>query len=91
MFSIPESCFRAWSMRRAGFRRGLPCAGPWGAAYSQALKNRRHRERKSKALDEARAILAPIGIDLKDVAGKIKKGVKKASNFRKGRESRSLA
>jgi hypothetical protein len=69
----------------------LPCAGPCGEAYSQALKKRRDRERKSKALDEARAILAPIGIDLKDVAGKIKKGVKKASNFRKGRESRSLA
>ena len=39
----------------------------------------------------ARALLAPTGIDLKDVAGKIKKGVKKASSFRKGRKSPSLA
>jgi hypothetical protein len=39
----------------------------------------------------ARAILAPTGIDLKDIAEKIKKGVKKASSFRKGRKSPSLA
>jgi hypothetical protein len=50
--------------------------------YSQALKKRRDDERKAKAMDEARAILAAAGIDLKDVAGKAKKDPKKAASHR---------
>jgi hypothetical protein len=73
LFTIPESAFPARSMRRAGFQRELSCDGPCGEAYSQALKKRRDEERKSKALDEARAILEAAGIDLKDIAGKIKR------------------
>jgi cysteinyl-tRNA synthetase len=50
-------------------------------AYSQALKKHRDDDRKWKAMDEARAILAAAGIDLKDVAGKSKKGPKKVALF----------
>jgi hypothetical protein len=41
-------------------------------AYSQALKKKRDEERKSKAMDEARAILAAAGISLKELSGKPK-------------------
>jgi hypothetical protein len=33
-------------------------------AYSQALKQRRDEERKSKAMEQAKAILAAAGIDM---------------------------
>jgi hypothetical protein len=55
--------------------------------YSQALKKRRDEERKVKAMDEARAILAAAGIDLKDVTGKGKKPPKKAVVRHRGRQS----
>jgi hypothetical protein len=74
-----------WIPARVALRWAMGCSlfsGP---------QERRDRERKSKALDEAKAILTPTGIDLKDVAGRIKKGVKEASSLRKGRKSRSLA
>ncbi len=56
-------------------------------AYLVALKQRRDEERKAKAMDEARAILAAAGIDLKDVAGKAKKGAKKAVTSRRIKKS----
>lgn len=37
-------------------------------AYSRALKKRRDEERKSKAMDEARAILTAAGTAVKDLA-----------------------
>lgn len=58
-------------------------------AYSQALKKRRDEDRKSKAMDEARAILAAAGIDLKDVAGKGKKGPKKTKADGRGRKKQA--
>ena len=41
-------------------------------AYSQALKKRRDEQRKAKAMDEAKAILAAAGISLTDLKGKAK-------------------
>jgi hypothetical protein len=54
-------------------------------AYSQALKKRRDEERKAKAMDEVRTILAAAGIDVKDLAssGKKTRKVAKARRARK--------
>ncbi len=41
-------------------------------AYSQTLKKKRDDDRKSKAMEEARAILAAAGISLKDLNSKSK-------------------
>jgi DNA-binding protein H-NS len=48
-------------------------------AYSQALKKRRDDDRKSKAMEEARAILAAAGISLKDLNSKGKSRTKDRS------------
>jgi hypothetical protein len=48
-------------------------------AYSQTLKKRRDEERKAKAMDEARAILAAAGINLEELNGRKKGRPAKAS------------
>jgi DNA-binding protein H-NS len=53
-------------------------------AYSQALKKKRDEERKSKAMEEARAILAAAGISLKDLNGKGKGRAGKAKSYHTG-------
>ena len=54
-------------------------------AYSQALKKRRDEERKAKAMDEVRTILAAAGIDVKDLASSGKK-IRKVSKVRRPRK-----
>jgi hypothetical protein len=57
-------------------------------AYSQALKARRNEDRRTKAMDEAKAILAAAGINLKDLSGRTK--TKARSDVRgKGRRTRN--
>jgi len=42
--------------------------------HSQALLKQRDDDRKAKALEQARTLLASVGLSLKDVAGKAHKG-----------------
>lgn len=53
--------------------------------YSQALLKRRDEERKAKALSDARALLASVGLSLKDIAGKGKKKAGAAPIYKGGR------
>ena len=59
-------------------------------AYSQALKQRRDEERKAKAMDEARAILAAAGISLEELNGK-KKGRPAKGGKKSGRKASEAA
>lgn len=53
-------------------------------AYSQALKERRDEERKAKAMDEARAILAATGLSLKELNAKGRGKAPKGRSYQTG-------
>jgi len=59
-------------------------------AYSQALKKRRDEDRKAKAMDEARAILAAAGIEMEDLQRKAK-GRPAKSGKKRARKSAQAA
>ena len=52
---------------------------------SQHLLKERDKARKDKAVEDARGILAAVGLSLKDVAGKGRGGNAKATAYRGGR------
>jgi DNA-binding protein H-NS len=53
-------------------------------AQSQGLLKKRDQDRKNKALDEARALLASVGLSPKDLNGKAKKKTAKAPLYKGG-------
>jgi hypothetical protein len=53
---------------------------------AQGLLNQRDEERKAKALNEARALLASVGLSLKDINGKGKGKAGKAESYHGGRQ-----